>query len=109
MDTLAHYVVYAMPHLWWPVALMGAFSLYRRPALSVSLITVGSAVSATVGTLHQLFGYSAAYDPEGRLLVETPGLLSFGAELVWSGIGLLSLVLGLVLLLWRSAAVERDG
>ena len=97
-----------MPFLWWPVALVGAWNVYRRRSLSVALITMGSAVLATVGTLHQLFGHSAVFDAGGKLVTETPRLLSLGAQLVWSGLGLLCVVVGLVLLLWRSAAIGRD-
>jgi hypothetical protein len=108
VDTVAHYVSSVMPFLWWPVAVVGAWALYRRRSLSVALVTMGSAVLATVGTLHQVFGYSAAFDAEGKLLTESPGLLSLGAALVWSGVGLLCLVVGLLLLLWRGTATERD-
>jgi hypothetical protein len=97
-----------MPFLWWPVAVVGAWAFYRRRSLSVALVTIGSAALAAAGTLHQVYGYSAAFDGEGKLLSESPGLLSFGAALVWSGVGLLCLVVGLLLLLWRGAATERD-
>jgi hypothetical protein len=69
---------------------------------------MGSAVLATVGTLHHLFGYSAVFNAEGKLLTEAPGLLSFGTQVVWSGIGLLGVVVGLLLLLWRGTAIEHD-
>jgi len=108
VDTIAYYVPSVMPFLWWPVALVGAWNVYRRRSLSVALITMGSAVLATVGTLYQLVGHSAVFDAEGKLLTETPGLLSLGAQLVWSGLGLLCVVVGLVLLLWRGAVIGRD-
>ena len=100
VDTIAQYVPSVMPYLWWPVALVGALNLYRRRTVSVALITMGSAVEATVGTLHHLFGHTAVVDAEGKLLAEAPGLLSFGTQVAWSGIGVLCLVVGLLLLLW---------
>jgi hypothetical protein len=108
MDTIAHYVPSVTPFLWWPVAIVGAWSFYRRRSLRVALVTMGSAVLAAVGTLHQLFGYGAVFDAQGKLVTETPGLLSLGAQLLWTGLGLLCVVIGLLLILWRSAATEGD-
>jgi hypothetical protein len=108
MDLLWDFAWLLMPFVWWPVALVGAWSLYKRRSLSVTLITIGSAINAALGSLNRLFGYKAVFDSEGNLVAETPGLLSPDTGLSWLVFGTLCLVLGLVLLLWTMVAKKPD-
>ena len=108
MDAIAYYVLLVTPFLWWPVVLLGAWRIYKRRSANVALITVGAALLATMGTLHRLFGHSAVFDSDGKIVSETPGLLSLNAQFLWSGLGVLCVVAGLLLLLWPRAASGRD-
>ena len=110
MDTLTWYIPMVTPFLWWPVAVLGAWNIYRRRSISMSvgLITLGSTLLATVGTLHVLFGYSAKLDSQGKIVSEVPGFLSLSTQILWGGLGVLCVVGGLVLLLWRGNDAGRD-
>jgi hypothetical protein len=108
MDSLLNYAWLLMPFVWWPVALVGAWSIYKKRSLSVALITLGSTIYAALGSLNALFGHRAVFDSEGKLVAEIQGLVSSDTGLTLSILGALCLVSGIVLLLWRSTISERD-
>jgi len=107
MNSLLDYVWLLMPFVWWPVAIIGAWSAYKRRSLAVSLVALGGTIYATLGSLNALFGYRAIFDTEGKLVAETQGLVAPDTGALWSLVGTLCLVVGIPLLLWTSTA-KRD-
>ena len=107
MDTFAFYLAILMPFFWWPVAIFGVWATWRSLSLDGAFVTLGSLLLAVVGSLDVVFGPSAKFDEDGAVLSETAGLLPPTVMILCSGLGLVLLVIGTILLLSRSGHAHR--